>query len=230
MYRIMKVFICSLLCLSLVYASAFAAGADPSGLTVAEDRLYEVPDARDAFYYTKVSNDTDAPIVCGSVVFSSYDAQGELLKESKLSTNPFNVVIQPGEYLYLHANISNDVFKEKNIDQYDTVPTLSRQSVEVVRHRSEGKLVFDDKTGELSYIEVSLTNDAESMIYDWYIDFGVYDDQGQLMYASGVWYDIGLTSGSTLVKRFKVDTNLARYLGENDIRAAAVDCICYTRK
>ncbi len=209
---------------------AFAAENEGSGLQITEERLYEIPGERGAFYYAKIENPTDQPIACGNTIFSAYDANGELLKESKIAAEPFNAVIQPGDYMYLHLNASNDVFKESDIATHEAFSEPTKTSVEVVPHTSEGKLVFDEKSGELNYIEVAITNDTEDMIYDWFIEFGVYDENDELMYTSSVWYDIGLYPNSTMYKRFSMDYNLRKHLAANDIKPARVVTLCRTKK
>lgn len=157
-----------------------------------------------------------------------FDDKGEMLKDTKLSTKPFNTVIQPGDYLYLHASAGNSIFKEADIASYETVIEVPKSSVEVAQHTCEGKLVFDDSTGELDYIEVSMTNDTDEVIFDWYIDYGIYDENDELMYASSILYDIGLAPDSTMYKRLSIDYSLAKYLAELGVKAARIVTKCHT--
>jgi len=219
-----------ILCLLMLVVSAAAA---EGAITVNQEVLQIIETSYSTYgmLYAKVENTGDAPIALGDGTLAIFDADNAILATSDyVSTIPYNAILEPGDYVYLRdttyfddgvtaADVGTHMFSIKEYD-YNGYP--------FVKVPCEAAMNFENEEHYGDYIDVTITNSLDYVMYDFRVAVALYDAEGNLIYVNYDYDDsIGLHPGSTMTMMVYVDSDVLDYCEANGIVPTTVDAYAY---
>ena len=137
-------------------------------------------------YFARIKNNSPDPLwlECGRLTV--YSTDGEMLFEKKyVQTDPYNVLIEPGQYAYV---------EEAFLDPLPTGVEIGETVLELSGSRDGRRAatipctaeIITDEDGYL-FVGLTLTNDTDEPMENLRMSFALYDEADRLIYV-GSWY------------------------------------------
>jgi len=224
----MKKFMCLLLIMLLVLPSVALAAGD---LKVTSKNLLEFDGeytSDTAYFYAKVENVGDAPIAVGYGKLVAFDDDDEILfSEEYIASHPADILLQPGEYVYMSEYIWENVLESTNVADYKFSASEEKYPVQYIQIPCEATFELH-ATGDDNYLYVTFTNSTEDMLQNLYASVALLDDAGTLLFATGSELkDISVHSGSTITVRFEVESKFVEYYTKNNLEPTTIDALMF---
>lgn len=214
--------------LALFIALLLSAVAMAEGqLTVVEKNVVIQPEDGAGYFYARIENTGDAPVIYdyGQLVILSEEE--EILEtESYVTCSPSRLVLQPGEYAYVVEYLWNSAFEDAQIGEVKfTVTAGDRWGTNTAPAPCEATV--DDLAYD-QYIYVTFTNDTEGTVYGYYVVVALHDREGNLVYVDGNQFtNLGVHPGSVVTLKFYVNSDLIEYYKANGITVDSVEALVY---
>ena len=224
----MKRLLILIFCLLLLPALALAAGK----LEIVQQNLYQFGGEPfeafgEAIYYAKVQNTGDAPISAGTGTLKLYGENGDVLaQETYVATSPRDVILQPGEYVYVRQRLFNSILQEQRAADYEYVIEESNRPAAFERIAAETSFDFPDNGSYANYVYATFTNATDKPGYNFDITVALLDKAGNILFVEGAAMEyMAVHPGSTLTLRETVGIDFIEYYKAHGLEAATVDAI-----
>ena len=223
----MKKVISLLVCVMLLFASAttYAAGK----LSVVQENFYAINDYWNYGYaYAKVLNAGDKAIKVNAGVLEIYNEAGDVLTSNDY-LHAYAEYLEPGEYTYVR--MYSEIETGTASDYAMTLTGKSESAWRTIRFPVETDLQLDvkDDWWTHNYMYATITNDAETPIYNLNVVLALLDAEGNILYMDedGLYTDRALMPGSSIIVRKDIPTSFMDYYKEKGLTPASVDAIAY---
>lgn len=222
LFGIIMVLVC--VCTSYAYADG--------KLTAVSKNLLEYDADDNGYFYAKIENTGDAPIIVGTGKLVGFSANDDILiSKNYITSNPSRILLQPGEYVYAKEYIWESVLKDDDVVDY-------KFSIESSKSGNEVKRIPGDITFELAgadsydnYIYVTFTNTEDKVLYGCYVSVALYDENENIIFVDGSSYDsLGIHPGSTVTVKLSVDRNLMQHYKSHGLKPTKADTIVFITK
>ena len=222
--------------LVLFLALGLLLAAIPAGaagkLSVDQENVYVINSYSVYTYcFAKVSNVGDKPIKVNNALLEIMDKDGNPIT----STDYFNgyaKYLEPGEYTYLRMYETIKDRPATDVSDYSLTVTgksdmnYSNQRLPVV---SEYKEKVSEGYSSYDYMFATVTNNTKETIFDIVVVMALLDAEGQILFMADAYMysGKGLTPGSSMVIKERVDSTFVEYFANNNLVPAKVDAIAF---
>ncbi|HHU02786.1 MAG: hypothetical protein ACOX54_08360 [Christensenellales bacterium] len=221
-----------LLVVVLVFALLFSLTASAMAeakMTVTNKNLITFEGNSKAYFFAKVENTGDS---AGYVDYGGklvgFNANDEIIfAEDYVSSYPSNLKLEPGEYAYISDFILDEVLKSDTVTDY-------KFSIKTIEYGNDYSKIPCEAKLELSadeydnYVNVTFTNDSDSILYRFTIIIAIYDQNEELVFVDDDYTSaIGIHPGSTITIKANMDSDLIKYYAQNEITLSTVEALIY---
>lgn len=211
--------------LLLIVACCFTTTAFAEGKLKATEKNLIVY-GTESYFFAKVENVGDAPIATGNgdlVVFTEDDEI--LFSTNYVSTLPSDVVLQPGESLFVRDSEWEDALETNPVTDYKFSISPSNYSADtIIQVPSEATFEYSEEDIYDNYVYVTLTNTTDAPVSNFYVVAALRDADGALIYVSNdSLYNVAVHPGSTVTVQLSIDSDLCSYYAENGVTIASVE-------
>lgn len=220
--------------LAAMFVMPMMALAEPAGTVNSSQRF--IVDKGDGKYqilfYAEVENTGDEPIGSSEVLVDLTDGKGNVYMTSKAnSIIPSDM--QPGNigFTWRTENLK-DVEDASLFSDYSVTVNVKKGSVKDVQFPAECALVTEEKDDRIrTSVEFVITNDRDE-IYMWpSVAYGIYDQNGQIMYATYVQAaDAGIIPGNQVMLVSNVPDDVTRAWFAQGLVPTSVKFTCKTAR
>lgn len=230
----MKKLIC--LCLAAMFALLPLISLAEGKAEKVQESMFLFEGEKEGYYYAKIENTGDAPIVAGYSTLDFFTAEKEesILTVKYITTYPRDIYLEPGEYAYLYKWLYDDILKNEKVDSYQfTVEnknrgydykTLSCLPAFCFKGVNERGYVDSDE----NYINVTFTNTTDEIVNGFEITVAFYDGEGCLIYVdSNTYSSFAVHPGSTVTVTSTIKNALVKYFSAQGITPAVIDAVVY---
>lgn len=218
------------LALGLLLAAVPAGAAGK--LSVDQENFYVI-DSYSVYSYgfAKISNVGDKPIKVNNALLEIMDKDGNPIT----STDYFNgyaKFLEPGEYTYLRMYETIKDRPATDVTDYSLTVT-GKSDVNYYNLRLPVVCEYKEKVSEgyssNDFMFVTVTNNTEETLFDIVVVMALLDAEGQILFMadSYMYKDKGLTAGSSLVLKERIDSTFVEYFAKNNLVPAKVDAIAF---
>lgn len=198
-------------------------------LTVLQKNLYIYPESSSGAFFAKVENSGDAPIAFDEgklVVFSDND--DILISDDFINTLPYNLILEPGEYIYVNDSLYESALENATIGDIKFSVQTSDSGESVTRTPVEATFEVEGADSYNNYVYVTLTNESDAIQYDYYITAALLDTDGNILFSDRNCYEtLGIHPNSTVTLKMYIDKDLVEYCEANGLTPASVEAIAY---
>lgn len=220
----------------LLVALVMLCGALPAcaagGISTTEETWYVAPHSDDwrVYFYAAVKNDADRAETVNDLLFQIQDQAGTTI-ESTTKYKLYPEVLQPGEsgWLVLSQDVK-DIADRAEIDHY-TLTLTSRDEDDEAAAMLEAAAEYlkKDEDDNENMLRAAVTNTGDKDAFEITVAMAARDAEGKLLYvARTATKDIGLASGSVLLVRTGMDSDIVDALKDAGTEVASVDAVAYT--
>lgn len=211
--------------LLLIVACCFTTTAFAEGKLKATEKNLIVY-GNGSYFFAKVENVGDAPIATGNgdlVLFTEDDEI--LLSTNYVSTLPSDVVLEPGESLFVRDSEWEDALETNPVADYKFSISPSNYSADtIIQVPSEATFEYSEEDIYDNYVYVTLTNTTDAPVSNFYVVAALRDADGALIYVSNdSLYNVAVHPGSTVTVQLSIDSDLCSYYAENGVTIASVE-------
>ncbi len=193
----------------MLLAACVSAGADGEGVIVQSScNIVKSGDYYLVYCYAQVHNNSDE-IIC--LDHGTFDlTNGEQLLSTGEVTQLWPYFLSPGEDGYVFDIVSFEPNEDGvvvpnvtgihyNIHYMTIDPAYAGQDLSVISH-------IETEPGGEQYVVCEVTNPTSITAYDPTVAFGMYTDEGSMIYADGTMLkNVGVPAGGTVMVRFDID-------------------------
>ena len=207
---------------------AYAAGS----LEIKEETWYKVSHSDDyrVYYYAVVNNGTNKPLSIKDLLFAINNASGETV-DSTAKFKLYPEVLAAGEdgWLVISKDVK-DLKSKSEIDHYTlTITTKVNDDKAANALSATAEYLKKDEDDNEDVLRASVTNSLSENACSVNIAMAARDASGKLLYIVGdATKDVGLASGSSLLYRSLMRSDILDELEDDGITVASVDAIAYT--
>ena len=166
--------------LLLIVACCFTTTAFAEGKLKATEKNLIVY-GTESYFFAKVENVGDAPIATGNgdlVVFTEDDEI--LFSTNYVSTLPSDVVLQPGESLFVRDSEWEDALETNPVTDYKFSISPSNYSADtIIQVPSEATFEYSEEDPYDNYVYVTLTNTTDAPVSNFYVVAALRDLMGK---------------------------------------------------
>ncbi len=220
------------LCLIVIASpvTVFAAGK----IAVTQENCITLDDwGVNSYVYARIENTGDKPAEYSSGLFEVYDTNGDTLA-STTYLNVHGLVLQPGEYAYVDADVSIDEpHSAADVDDHMlTVTAKNGSESQTLRFACETEWAPDYPVNSYwtgDYMIATFTNTTEDVLYDVSFAFALLDDQNNILCVEdeSLYDSVGIAAGSTVVVRVEVSESLLEFYENKGITPTHADAYAY---
>ena len=166
--------------LLLIVACCFTTTAFAEGKLKATEKNLIVY-GTESYFFAKVENVGDAPIATGNgdlVVFTEDDEI--LFSTNYVSTLPSDVVLEPGESLFVRDSEWEDALETNPVTDYKFSISPSNYSADtIIQVPSEATFEYSEEDIYDNYVYVTLTNTTDAPVSNFYVVAALRDLMGK---------------------------------------------------
>lgn len=213
-------------------AAERAAGSDQTAgadMILTHSFVYYNRGAEMGGYFARVMNNSPDPIWLDRGFLTVYSTDGEtLFEEEYVQTDPYNVLIEPGQYAYVQEDLLDPLPEGVEIGETVLKLSCSRNG----RHASTIPCTVEIITDEDGYIYVglTLTNDTDEPMENLFVSYALYDEEDRLIcVGSGYLDEVILHPHSTITYKGTVYSWVHECLRQQGLTPVRADGIVYLR-
>ena len=210
-----------------------AEGADQKaggGLTLTHSFVYYNREEKMGGYFARIENNSPDPLWLERGRLTVYSTDGEMLfEENYVQTDPYNVLIEPGQYAYVQEDLLDPLPEGAEIGEAVLELSASSEGWRAAIVPSTVAIITEED-GSL-FVGLTLTNDTDEPMENLRMSFALYDETDRLIYV-GSWYldDVILHPHSTITYKGTVYFWVHDYLRQQGLTPARADGIVYQRE
>ena len=214
-------------------AAERAAGSDQTAgadMILTHSFVYYNRGAEMGGYFARVMNNSPDPIWLDRGFLTVYSTDGEtLFEEEFVHTDPYNVLIEPGQYAYVQEDLLDPLPEGAEIGEAVLELSASSEGWRAAIVPSTVAIITEED-GSL-FVGLTLTNDTDEPMENLRMSFALYDETDRLIYV-GSWYldDVILHPHSTITYKGTVYFWVHDYLRQQGLTPARADGIVYQRE
>ncbi len=186
-----------------------------------------------SYVYARIENTGDKPAEYSAGLLEVYDTNGDTLASTSY-LNVHGIVLQPGEYAYVDADVSIDEpHSSADVDDYMlTVTAKNGSNSKTLRFACEAEWAPDFPVNSYwtsDYMIATFTNTTDDVLYDVSFAFALLDDENNILYVENesLYDTVGIAAGSTVVIRVEVSDSLLEFYENKGITPTHVDAYAY---
>lgn len=222
--------------IAMIVALILALGALPgfaaAAIRTTEEKWYVLSHSSDyrVYYYAVVINDSDKPVSVNDLLFEIRNEDDDTI-ESTAKYKLYPEVLEAGQtgWLVISKDVK-DIDSKAEIDHYSLTITSKVNDDKAARPlAATAEFLEEDEDENKSVLRATVNNDGSDMAFEITIAILARDADGHLLYiASGATKDIGLPSGSSLLLRSIVKSDIKDELEDTKVKIATAEAIAYT--
>lgn len=186
-----------------------------------------------SYVYARVENIGDKPIEYSAGLFEIYDTNGDTLSSTSY-LQVHGIVLQPGEYAYIHASeLLDESLTAADVDDCMlTVTAKNGSENRTERYACDSKWLPDfpeNRFWTSNLMEATFTNTTGETIFNLSVAFALLDDAGNILYVANkdFYSNVGIPSGSSIIVREEVSSTLLEVYEAKGMAPATVDAYAY---
>lgn len=183
-------------------------------------------------FYAEIENTGKVPVSSTEILLDYKNKKGDVYQTSKA-----NLLVpsslQPGAVGFTwKSELLKDVPDAELISDYEVTLNPKKASVEDLNFPCEYKIVTEEAKDHLrTWVEFTIKNDREDL-YAWpQVDYGIYDQNGQIMYAGYVQAaDAAIIPGNEVMLIGSISDEVTKAWFEQDLIPTTVKFNCKTAR
>lgn len=210
-----------LLCLGV--ACAYAEG----GLTVTHKNFMEFDGKDRACFFARIENTGNTAVAAGTGKLVGFSTKDDILvSDNYVSSNPSYIMLNPGEYIYARSFIYEKALESADVVDYKFSMETQENGDTVERIPSEAAFTYNSADEYDNYVNVTLTNNSDKVMYKFYVTVALYDDNGALLLVDGTSYDqLGVHPNSTVTLKFNIGSEMVNYFNTHSLIPTKADAV-----
>ena len=220
----------ALVCLVLVSILISSFAMSEGKIKVQQKALSVLAGDDSGYFFAKVENVGDAPIGVGSGSLVAFTEDDDILfVQDYISALPNNVLLQPGEYVYMRDFIWETVLAEATVGDFKFSVEENKYPREIKKIPCESSFVLEGADGRENSLYVTFTNTENEEKYNFYISAALLDAEGNIVYAeSSSLGNFAIHAGSAITVKMNIDSDMVKYFAANNIVPESVDAmVCF---
>lgn len=211
--------------------AAFSATAMAEGTLTAETNSVYIFDGKDSgWFYAKIENTGDAPIIFDNSKLALFSDKDELISsEDYIESYPSNMVVQPGEYVYASAFLWDSALEGASIGDIKYSIQAGEKGKEIIKIPCEASFEINGTDSYDNYIYVTITNETGETVYDYYVTAALTDAEGNVCFVDKQNLNtLGVGPNSTITLKMYIDNDIVSYHNTHGIVPENIDVMVCT--
>lgn len=219
------VFSLVLILAALLCVPAFA----EAEFTVTNASLFIYDDDDDGYFFAKIENTGDAAGYYRSGALELLDDDGNaFITKSYVSSSPYGVYLEPGEYAYVRESIWDKQLLEIQPSGYNFTVTPDTWGTKYYKIPCDAEFYYSADSTYDNSMFVTFTNDSDDLLHDIDVVAALYDENDNLLYVySSTYSSIAIHPGGTVTVMLSVNSSLAKHLDTYEYTPVRIDGIVY---